>query len=81
MNATTLTVTALCGGIDNVAAKGGFRMSDGSTRFWVATRASHHFGTKEVTDADEGITITRTPCGPGVDKIVAHCHGAVAVIK
>ena len=82
IKAAALTTTAYCGGQDNAAAKGGFQMADGTTKWWVATRRNDFRRTDELTDADDGITITREDMGNrlGVDKITATCPGAVATL-
>ena len=77
-----LTVTAYCGGQDNTAAKGGFLMPDGTTKWWVATRRNEFRRTAELTDADEGIILRREDLGNrlAMDKITATCPGAVATL-
>ena len=81
---TTAALTAIdyCGGESNSSAKGGFRLADGTTLWWVATRRNDFIGTAEMERADPGITLTREDLGnrEAMDKITATCIGAVAIL-
>lgn len=77
-----MQVTKYCGGPDNVAAKGGFRLKDGTELYWACTRKSRWHGTDEKTDADHGIRIVREDMGNmlAMDEITASCEDAVEII-
>ena len=72
----------LCGGIDNISAKGGFRMPDGSIKYWVASAAVEWRHIEAMEDADDGITLIREPYwqdGEKFDKVTATCPDAVGI--
>ena len=75
------TVVAYAGGIDAIAAKGGFIMPDGTARRWVVSPAVPWRQVEQFIDADEGVEITVSPDQTGWVKVTAHCLGAVEAIR
>ena len=75
------TIVSGIGGIDDIAAKGGFLMPDGTVRYYVVCPAVPWRRVEQHINADEGIEITITPDGAGCQKVTAKCHGAIQAIK
>jgi len=78
---STDTIVAYAGGIDDIAAKGGFIMLDGTERRWVVSPAVPWRQVEQFIDADEGVEITVIPDQTGWVKVTAKCPGAVEAIR
>ena len=77
----TDTIVAYAGGINAIAAKGGFLMPDGTARRWVVSPAIPWRQVEQFIDADEGVEIAVSPDQTGWVKVTAHCLGAVEAIR